>query len=85
MYRHGLPERGKAVIAIDLRGADGELTLTFTDNGSGLPADSRDGTGFLLIRALCAQLNAELTIRSPASGSGGVSVTVTVPVRARRS
>lgn len=82
MYRHGLPSHRKAVFTVDLHGSDRQISLAFPDNGDGNPSGREDGTGFLLIRALCTQLNAELTIGSPADGTGGMSVTVSAPVRA---
>lgn len=84
MYRHGLPSDGKAVIVIDLHSSDDHITLAFSDNGDGSPDGYEDGTGFLLIRALSSQLNAELTIESPIDGTGGMSVRVSLPVPAHR-
>lgn len=79
-YIHGAPEQGSSIIAIDLDACNGDITFSCTDNGRGVLPENRDGTGFLLIRALCSQLGATLAVQSPLDGSGGTCVKVSVPV-----
>jgi len=50
------------------------------DNGDGMNHDAQEGTGLLLVRALCAQLRGDMTIQSPADGRDGTTVEVRVPV-----
>ncbi|MBP7094943.1 MAG: transporter substrate-binding domain-containing protein [Spirochaetia bacterium] len=66
------PDSGALSVEVSLRKADGRFELAVADSGPGLPAGfdpKRDGNmGFTLLRALAAQLRAELAV-GPAPGA----------------
>ena len=72
--RHGCPAGRGCRIAVRLDG-EGGGRLRITDGGSGLGGQP-DGFGLTVVRLLCRQLHAELSIEDSATG---VSATVTIP------
>jgi len=73
-YKHAFRGRACGVITVRLaRTADNELTLAVEDDGIGLPTgfepEKARSLGLRLIRALCQQLRAELSIATTGIGS----------------
>ncbi|NLJ10711.1 MAG: hypothetical protein GX438_10295 [Treponema sp.] len=81
-YTHGIPLHRPAVLRISLD-RDEQHTIFFMiqDNGPGFKADVIEKTGMLLVRALCAQLHAELLIESPLDSEGGCRITLRLPYK----
>lgn len=69
---------GASEATVSLARADGDLVLTVTDNGRGLPDDFTEGGGLTGMRERAMLIGAELTIQSAAGG--GVAVTLRVAV-----
>jgi len=73
-YKHAFPQEAPGTIHVHLTSTgDGGLTLRVEDNGVGLPAEldtqKARTLGMRLIRALCQQLRAEISISSSDTGS----------------
>lgn len=66
---------GGGVIGVELMKVDDEISLRFSDNGKGLPADpdAHGGTGIGLIDGLAKQINA----KTAWSSEGGTMLTLT--------
>mgnify|MGYP006285742051 FL=1 len=74
--RHAFPATERGRIRLSLQVREETMLLTVADNGKGLPEESfREGTGFLILRTLVEQLNAELRM----SGKEGTRVEVRIP------
>ena len=71
-------------VVVSAREAAGQITITVSDTGVGLPDGASQGTisslGFSLIGLLTEQLQA--TIHWPPSGAPGATFTLQLPLRA---
>ncbi len=65
-YRHAFVDGRSGVITVSMEGQDGQILLTVSDNGIGLPADldcrQARTLGLQLVRALVSQLNGTMEI-----------------------
>lgn len=79
--RHGLGERLEGgSLEIEAHREDGHLTLEVRDDGMGFPARYREGTGLGNLRQRLATLYGDRAAVQVASGPGGSTVTVTLPI-----
>jgi signal transduction histidine kinase len=69
---------GASSASVVLDGSTGDVRLSLSDNGVGLPTDHNDGFGLRGMRSRLAQVGGELTLGTPPGG--GLTVTVRVPV-----
>lgn len=80
VYEHGISTNRPPEISVEFKRSGDRHEFSVTDNGAGVPADQPEGIGFLLVRALCSQLHAMITIQSPVNNDGGTAVTISVPI-----
>lgn len=77
--KYAFPHGRQGEIAIRLRSADGQCTMSVKDNGVGLPADldttGSSSLGMMIVETLATQLGGTLDVRS----KGGVEFIVTFP------
>jgi two-component sensor histidine kinase/PAS domain-containing protein len=74
--KHAYPAPASGVIAVALRRAPGELTLSVSDTGAGLPeAPCADGLGMRLVRSLVQQIGGAMEARS----GPGATFSITLP------
>jgi len=81
--KYARPDSGQVILWVECgRGLDGQLRISVSDNGGGLPdgLDPRtaNGLGFRVMRSLAAEVGAELHFESSPKGFG---VHLTLPVR----
>jgi PAS domain S-box-containing protein len=78
--RHAYPPEVPGKIVVTLKNLAGELTVTVTDDGLGIPEPSqrRTGLGSRLIGMFAQQVGGEMVVSSPPGG--GTSVSITMPV-----
>lgn len=74
--KHAYPPPAGGIIRITLRNQPGELLLTVSDQGRGLPEGERStGIGMRLVRSLIQQCRGQLEVRN----EGGASFTIRLP------
>ncbi|WP_051519652.1 sensor histidine kinase [Comamonas aquatica] len=82
--KHGFPAGRAGEVVVSAREDAGQITITVSDTGVGLPDGASQGTisnlGFSLIGLLTEQLQA--TIQWPPSGAPGATFTLQLPLRA---
>lgn len=78
-YQHGIADRQSPTLSIELYREGDTIVFMVDDNGVGMNDGAAEGTGLLLVRALCSQLRGELSIQSPAHGDAGTMVTIRIP------
>lgn len=78
-FKHAFSEHPEGIIEIQLRNEGGAALLTVSDNGRGLE-DPEPGSGQTLGLTLVCSLAKQLRGAVEFHSSGGVSVTVTVPL-----
>lgn len=78
-YQHGIADHQSPTLSIELYREGDTIVFRIEDNGVGMNHGAAEGTGLLLVRALCSQLHGELSIHSPAAGDWGTVATVNVP------
>jgi len=78
--RHAYPPEVPGKIVVMVKNLAGELTVTVTDDGLGIPETSRrrTGLGSRLIGMFAQQVGGEMLVSSP--HGGGTSVSVVMPV-----
>jgi two-component system, sensor histidine kinase PdtaS len=79
--RHAFPGTRTGVVAISLAMAGEDLRITVSDDGVGLPPGDvdRNGYGTKLIRMMCRQVGARLSVEH----DGGTRFTMLVPAPVR--
>ncbi|HUW68665.1 MAG TPA: histidine kinase dimerization/phosphoacceptor domain -containing protein [bacterium] len=77
-FRHGISAQRMPAISVDLYIDGAAIVFSIEDNGDGMDHGAEEGTGLLLVRALCTQLRGEISIQSPATDRGTVAI-VRVP------
>ncbi len=70
-FRHGMSARREPAMSVALYRDAADIVFSVEDNGDGIDHDVREGTGLLLVRALCTQLHGDFLIRSTAAGDVG--------------
>ena len=78
-FRHGVSTRYPASILVELTRDEESIVFKVQDNGDGMREGTDEGTGLLLVRALCTQLHGTLSIQSPATADSGTVAIVRVP------
>lgn len=78
-FRHGMSAHREPEISVELYIDGTAIVFRVEDNGDGMNHGVQEGTGLLLVRALCSQLRGELSIQNAAGGESGTTVTVRVP------
>jgi len=78
-YQHGIADHQTPILSIELYREGDAIVFRIEDNGVGMNHDAAEGTGLLLVRALCSQLHGELLIQSPTMGDAGTRVTIRIP------
>jgi len=78
-FRHGMSAHREPEISVELYIDGTAIVFRVEDNGDGMNHDVQEGTGLLLVRALCAQLRGGINIESQTEGCAGTTVVVRVP------
>ncbi len=78
-FRHGMSSQRVPAMSVALFMDGTDIVFSVEDNGDGMDHEVREGTGLLLVRALCVQLHGEMSIEGQTEGRVGTSVVVRVP------
>lgn len=75
--KHAFPRRRAGRVQVDLVRGDGELDMTVSDDGVGMPVGAADSLGYKLVRGLVRQIGGTLAI---ASAAPGTTVKISAPL-----
>ncbi len=78
-FRHGMSSQRVPAMSVALFMDGTDIVFSVEDNGDGMDHEVREGTGLLLVRALCVQLHGKMSIEGQTEGRVGTSVVVRVP------